>query len=310
MKDKVYIVGAGAIGKALAVMLNECGRQAELIRGSVSNSHEKSETIEVSLNDGRSLKQNVVVSTFNHHQKFEGVVVLANKSFGNAAIADTLQSKIGDSPVVVMQNGLNIEEHFLNDHFRSVYRCVLFSTSQNISENVIRFKPVSPSPIGLVKGTSEDLDEIVSLLDTDYFRFQGVEDIQPIIWRKAIANCVFNSICPLLDVDNGIFHRDENARSLASKIIEECVAIAAASNIILDQADVLKTVLTISRSSDGQLISTLQDIRNKRPTEIDSLNFAILKIAMQLNMGDSVPTTKLLGELTKLKSMCSLSSAN
>jgi 2-dehydropantoate 2-reductase len=50
------------------------------------------------------------------------------------------------------------------------------------------------------------------------------------------------------------------------------------------------------------LISTLQDIKMRRRTEIETLNFSIVNIARQLNKESWVTETKLLGELTKLKS--------
>jgi 2-dehydropantoate 2-reductase len=58
----------------------------------------------------------------------------------------------------------------------------------------------------------------------------------------------------------------------------------------------------ISRSSEGQLISTYQDILSKRKTEIDSLNFAVSEMAEELQIGNRVEKTKLLGEMIRLKS--------
>ncbi len=59
----------------------------------------------------------------------------------------------------------------------------------------------------------------------------------------------------------------------------------------------------ISKLSDGQFISTLQDIRNHRKTEIDTLNFEIVRLVTELNCENLCTETKLLGELTKAKSV-------
>jgi 2-dehydropantoate 2-reductase len=66
-----------------------------------------------------------------------------------------------------------------------------------------------------------------------------------------------------------------------------------------------RKILLVSKSSDGQLISTFQDILNKRQTEIETLNFAIVDIAKKLNKEELGRETKLLGELTRLKSYLS-----
>ena len=302
MTKQVYIIGAGAIGKSLAAFLQARGRDVKLIKATEDDVKEEKASVEVLINDGSLIKQSVLLSSFSMQNEFDGVVVLANKAFGNSRIAEKLQGKIGDSPIVVMQNGLNVEEALLGQGFKNIFRCVLFSTSQSIENGTIRFKPVSPSPIGTVSGDDALLPAIIALLDTPHFQFEAVDDIRPVIWKKVIANCVFNSICPLMEVDNGIFHRDETARSLATEVIDECVNLARAVGITLNAEEVLQTVLRISKSSDGQLISTLQDIRNNRPTEIDSLNFAVANLASKHNLSYLVTRTLLLGQLTKLKS--------
>jgi 2-dehydropantoate 2-reductase len=68
---------------------------------------------------------------------------------------------------------------------------------------------------------------------------------------------------------------------------------------------VIETILQISRASDGQLISTLQDIRNGRETEIDTLNLAFARLAQQLQPPAPATETQLLGELVQLKATLS-----
>jgi 2-dehydropantoate 2-reductase len=128
------------------------------------------------------------------------------------------------------------------------------------------------------------------------------KNIQPVIWKKAIINSVFNSICPLLETDNGVFHRDENVLAIARRVMAECIGIAAMEGISLSPDEVEESLLQISRSSDGQLISTYQDILNKRETEIETLNLEIAAIAKKWNKQNDIRETRLLGELTLLKS--------
>ncbi len=299
--NSIYIVGPGAIGKSLAVFLQREGRRVILLRGSVDGKPPKSESISIALSDGSFVEEKTEVSTISNFNSLDGVVVLTNKSFGNPALAEVLKNRIGNSPLVILQNGLGVEQPFLDNGFRSVYRCVLFVTSQQTGAGQVRFKPVSACPIGVIKGQSEELDHITRLLTTRYFRFLPEATIQPIIWKKAIINCAFNSICPLIGADNGIFHRNAVAFGIAEEVIRECLSIASRKGIVLNEEDVVQNLLTISKMSDGQLISTLQDINNGRPTEIDTLNFEVVRIADGLGMQDLVSRTRLLGELTKLK---------
>lgn len=302
MKNNIYIIGAGAVGKALAVFLKLADKDVFLVRGSVDDGTSHTEEIRVVLNGQTEMSAEIEVSTLSNFTKFDGIIVLTNKSFGNPHLSQALKDKTNDSPIVLLQNGLGIEQPFIDADFPEIYRCVLFVTSQITSENTVSFKPVSVCPIGIIKGGEDNLNRIVGALNNPIFSFKAETDIQVVIWRKAIINSVFNSICPLLEVDNGVFHREEKVLEIAKRVIEECVVIAGEKGIRLETEEVVEKLLFISKSSDGQLISTFQDILNKRPTEIETLNFAIVDIAEKLNKVNLVKETKLLGELTKLKS--------
>ena len=299
---KIFIIGAGAVGKALAVSLNQEGKTVELIRGHLDDGTLYKQGITLQLKGGPTLHAEIAVSTLSTHSQLKGIVVLTNKSFGNKVLSEKLASKIGDSPLVLLQNGLGVEQPFLEKDFPEVYRCVLFMTSQNNGPDTISYKPVTPSPIGMIQQKNTSLNRIVEILDSLNFRFSAEKDIQRIIWKKAIANCVFNSICPLLEVDNGIFHRDKNVLAIAQRVIAECALIANKKGIDLGTSELEDQVLMISRMSDGQFISTLQDINNHRETEIDTLNFEIYRMAQAMNLSHKVKETRLLGELVKLKS--------
>jgi 2-dehydropantoate 2-reductase len=298
----VYIIGAGAVGKVLAVTLSLNNRKVVLLRGSVDHQPSHTERIQVVATNNTMPEADVEVGTLSNYPALDGTIVLTNKSYGNAQLAQALAGRTGNSPLVILQNGLGVEQVFIDHHFPEVYRCVLFVTSQVTNNNTVSFKPVAISPIGTIAGNANKLSAIVELLNTPQFGFRAEPSIQPVIWKKAITNCVFNSVCPLLEIDNGIFHRDEKALALATRVITECVGIAQAKGIGLSVEEVVENLLLISRLSDGQLISTLQDIRHKRPTEIDTLNFAIVEMAESLDKENEVKETRLLGELTRLKS--------
>jgi 2-dehydropantoate 2-reductase len=299
--ETIYIVGAGAIGKVLAVFLKLQQKKVVLIRGSVDHMVSKTQSMRVEIAD-EVFEASIEVTTLANLEKLEGIIVLTNKSFGNEALARALKPKLNGCPIVLMQNGLNIEQSFIDAGFTDIYRCVLFATSQPISDYTLRFQLVATSPIGVIKGSDQNLEHVIAELNSPNFPFKAEMDIQPLIWKKTISNSVFNSVCSLIEVDNGIFHRNEKALTIAKRVIKECVAIAKLSGIILKEEDVVDNLLKISKSSDGQLISTLVDIKNKRKTEIDTFNFAIASIAEKYNQESLAVETNLLGELTKLKS--------
>ena len=73
-------------------------------------------------------------------------------------------------------------------------------------------------------------------------------------------------------------------------------------NVGLSEAEVMKQIMVISTGSK-QLISTLQDIRNGRQTEIESLNLEIARLAASLQPPLYLPQTELLGKMILAKSV-------
>ena len=70
----------------------------------------------------------------------------------------------------------------------------------------------------------------------------------------------------------------------------------------LSEQELMDQLRLISERSAGQVISTLQDLRNGRPTEIAYLNLAIARVAGSLQPPLEVPRTELLGKLISAKS--------
>lgn len=303
----IHIIGAGAIGKALAVFLNHTGKNAVLVRGSVNDGTKEIQDITVEIADGNNLTYPVQTVTLDCINQFDGIVLLTNKAFGNAALASELSKKGIDYPLILLQNGLGVEASFIEHGFKCVYRSVLFATCQGIGENRFRFRPVKESPVGIVKGSDEELKLLVDRMHTALFPFSPSQDIRSIVWEKTIMNTVFNSVCPLLAIDNGIFYRNELAMQVARRLINSCVLIAQKAGIAIQAEKIEDGLLKISRASEGQFISTLQDILHDRPTEIDSLNFELVRVAASLGLQEEAREIQLLGELIQLKSNKNLS---
>lgn len=304
-KSKIYIIGSGAIGKALAVFLQQENKEVILIRGSVDNEPVVKNLITVTTQDGREFNQEITTTTFGNLTGMDGIVLIATKTFANTGIAKKLKRMEGDFSIVLLQNGLNIEKPF--ESFEKMFRCVLFSTSQITSENNVVFKTVTASPIGSIEGESSKLNEVVNQINTPHFGFRSEQNILKYVWEKAIINCAFNSICPLFEVDNGIFHRNTEAMKLAKTIIGESAALANKIDMELDPKEIEEKLLLISERADGQLISTYEDIRKKRRTEIESLNLEIARLADEIGMPGLVTTTSLLGNMIRIKSEIKLS---
>lgn len=301
--QKIYVLGCGAIGMSLTACLANHGRDVVAVRTSKDDVPAKKIPITV-VGDASELKVQVETVSLSKLTDPNGTVVVSAKSYANGRIAEALLNKRFRGPIVILQNGLGVETPFVDANFKEIYRGVLYATAQIISENEVRFRQVDSSPVGSIQVDNNDVEKRVDLLNTPAFQFHSERNLETAIWKKTIVNSVFNSICPLLNTDNGIFHRDQKAFGLAGEIVAECVEVARAGGILLTKSEVMEQVVQISRRSEDVLISTLQDIRNGKETEMESLNLELVRIGNSLKPAVRLERTKLLGELVQAKSRC------
>jgi len=296
----VHVVGCGAVGMALVASLVQEGRCAVAVR--TINAAAPRETVGLRLQDGAD-RRTVSVETvgLSRVDRLDGIVTVTAKAYANRAIAAELRTKAVRGPLVVLQNGVGVETPFLDLHVPEVYRCVLYVTSQTTPDGALRFRAIQSSPIGIIQGTEAGLDSAVRVVSTARLPFHAEREIQREIWKKAIMNAIFNSICPLLETDNGVFARDPEVAQLASDVVTECLVLTDRLGLRLTREDLMDQILQISRTSDGQLISTLQDIRHGRETEIEFLNMAMGRTAAAQQPRIELPKTDLLGRMVLAK---------
>jgi 2-dehydropantoate 2-reductase len=301
-KETIYILGCGAIGFPLAAYLANVGRTVVAVR--TSRKDVAKCTIPVSVHYGANhVRTPVETISLSKLTSLDGTIVITTKSYANKAIAQELKDKAATGPIVIMQNGVGVEKPFLDGNFSPIYRCILYVTSQATSEYDFTFRPVTSSPIGIVNGNESGLKKCVEDLTTDEFPFRTEANIQREIWKKAIINSVFNSICPLLEVDNGVFVRDEEIANLAGEVVRECVTLTDRLKMGLSESELMEQIMLISKGSDGQLISTLQDIRSGRQTEIAFLNLEMARVAASMQPKLHLPRIELLGKMILAKSL-------
>ncbi|HWO40316.1 MAG TPA: ketopantoate reductase C-terminal domain-containing protein [Candidatus Eisenbacteria bacterium] len=302
LEETIFILGCGAIGLPLAAYLVKAGKTVVAVRTSTKDVRKSMVTVTVE-NGANRMSAPVGIVSLSKLSNLEGTIVIAAKSYANEAIAMDLKGKTTRGPLVIMQNGVGVEKPFLDGYFSAVYRCVLYVTSQARSEYDFAFRPITSSPIGIIIGEESGLEKCVEDLTTDGFSFRSERNIQREIWKKAIINSVFNSICPLLDADNGVFARDEEIANLARDVVRECVTLTDRLHTGLSESELMDQIMLISKGSDGQLISTLQDIRIGRQTEMEFLNLEIARVAASMKPRLDLPKTELLGRMILAKSL-------
>ena len=223
---KVFIIGAGAIGIPLAAALAIHGRDVVLVS---ARDGAKRMNFDARVRFGGEAEMvgiRIEQVPLAELRELTGTVVIAIKAHANEAVAAALASRQVRGVLMVMQNGLGVERPFLSCGFDTVLRSVLYVTSQTLPDGAVEFRQIVSCPMGVVAGDAGRLAGCVATLSLPRFTFHEHSHIEAEVWRKTVVNAVFNSICPLLEVDNGVFARDAVALAVARQIVVECVAHA------------------------------------------------------------------------------------
>jgi 2-dehydropantoate 2-reductase len=230
------------------------------------------------------------------------LVVLFTKTFHTDAALEGVKAIIGpETRLLTLQNGLGNDEAVARHADR---------------ERVIAGVSTLPSDLlgpGRVRSHGEGGSKIYPAFGGDTAFAQRVADlltrgglptalepeIQAAIWSKAIFNAAMNTLCALTRRTPGFLGAHDEAKALIRAVVREGVAAANANRVAIAAEPILDlTVVSVTDHADHEA-SMLQDVNAGRPTEVDSINGAIVRAAR--DAGVATPVTETLWRLVKLE---------
>lgn len=149
----------------------------------------------------------------------------------------------------------------------------------------------------------EPLAGLVSLLRESGVPARATMTILTALWAKVLYNCALNGLSTLLEVSYGTLLEHPQARRMMSRIIDEAYRVAAARKIPIEPATAdayCKLLFTrLIPDTAAHHSSMLQDVSAGKPTEIEALNGALVRLGRQA--GISVPMNALVTRLVHAK---------
>ncbi len=124
-------------------------------------------------------------------------------------------------------------------------------------------------------------------------------EIHAAIWSKAIFNAVMNPLCALTLRTPGFLGAHGESRALITAAVNEGVAAAHASGIMIDPDPIHALTETSMTDHADHEASMVQDVKAGRRTEVDAINGAIVEAAR--SVGVAVPVLETLWRLVKLE---------
>jgi len=199
------------------------------------------------------------------------------------AIAATAHAFSGGC-VASVQNGIGNEEA-IAEHVERVIRGTTFPAGKVIAPGHVQWDVKGDTTLGPFEPQPAPREEVERLADACTragMPTHAVADARGPQWRKLIFNAATNPLGALTGLTHGRVCERPDLRALATELVDEGKAVAAAQGIELD-ADPEELIDHAARKDVAydHRASMLQDVEAQRQTEVDFLNGGIVRFGRE-----------------------------
>jgi 2-dehydropantoate 2-reductase len=225
------------------------------------------------------------------------LVILATKATDVADAAARLAGRLPSATVMTVQNGLGAEEIVRAHGERPLVSAVTFMSGVRHSDAHVEYELDTETWLGPFAGTTsfEHAQEIEALLVESGLRARAFPDLRPAQWSKLIFNATVNTVAALTDLPHvGAFARIEEPTDLGllvRDLMDEGKAVAAAAGVELHEDPWEMNVHAVQRGETeaaagayAHVPSMLEDVRSRRPTEVDFITGALVREAARVSV--------------------------
>lgn len=293
---RVLVYGGGAVGLGLASCLLKSKAQVDIIaRKDAVHFLQKNGLVREGI-FGQFKAQPTTFGCFISLDEIQNQVydyiLVCTKSFDSRAAAKDLsehKSIFADkTKIVLSQNGWGNAEAFLPYFNKEViYNARVITGFQRHQPNEVTITVHADAiHIGsLYAGDLSAVEKLSTAINDGDIPCQTVDDIGKDIWAKMLYNCALNPLGAILDVPYGTLAEHESTRIIMNAIAEEVFAVmnrAGYQTHWQSAKDFLEVFYArLVPDTAKHKSSTLQDIVAKKPTEIEALNGAVIKLAKE-----------------------------
>ncbi|HEC81539.1 MAG TPA: 2-dehydropantoate 2-reductase, partial [Thermoplasmatales archaeon] len=218
------------------------------------------------------------------------------------AAAEAVKRVAGEKTLVLsLQNGLgNVEKisSFLGE--RNLIAGVTTEGSLFLKPGEIKYTGRGSTVVGELNGLVTDrIKKVVDEFTAAGFVTRVSRNIKLDIWRKAVVNSSINPVTALFDIKNGEILQHKPLYELVRKVCVESVEVARRNGVEMDEMEMVEKTMEVVRATAENYSSMVQSIRRGKPTEIDSINGYIVRIARK--HGVEVPVNEMLVRMVKIR---------
>ena len=283
---KITIVGPGAIGCLFAGFLAKANEEVWLLDRNPQRAERlKEEGIKIEGLSNISVKINATTNPDEIGRT--DLVIICVKSYDTEEALRSAKQLVGEkTAVMTLQNGIG-NTQIMGD-IVGQDRVIGGITSHGatlLGWGHIRNAGKGETIIGKTDAKAlGQLEDVSAILNKAGFETKISKDIDAIIWSKLIINVGINVLTALTRLNNGRLIEYEGTKDIMRLAVFEAVKIAEAKGIKLIYENPIEKVESVCKATGGNVSSMLQDVLNKKRTEIDFINGAIVKLGQSLDI--------------------------
>jgi len=296
---KITIVGPGAMGLLFGAFLGKSKEDINILdRDSKRTQHIKKQGIKV---EGMSnFHTRINVASNPKEIGTSDLVVICVKSYDTEDAVRGAKELIGaNTQILTLQNGVGnvqvLDEAVGEDR---VIGGVTSHGATMLGWGHVRHAGKGDTIIGKKdKKVLGPIREVSRIFNKVGFNTKISKDINSLIWSKLIINVGINALTALTGLNNGRLLDYDGTKSVMKQLVSEAVKVAKRKRVKLIYDDPLQKVESVSKATAKNVSSMLQDVLNKKKTEIDYINGAIVRQGKNLNI--ATPANEVLTGLIK-----------
>jgi len=304
--ERVCVVGAGAIGSLYAGHLAQVSAVSVLTR---RPEHAAALAQGLRVSGKSDLVAHVRASHEPDALGDAELVIVACKAVDLPRTAERLRGRFPGAAVMTVQNGLGAEDVVGRAGGWPLISAVTFMSGTRRSDRHVEYELDTATWLGPYAATQtpyELVREVEALLIAGGLRAEAMPDLRPSQWSKLIFNAAVNGVAALTDLPHVRAFADEDEPAdlghLLRALIDEGKAVAAAAGIELHEDPWQMNVGAVARGETlegdyAHVPSMLDDVRARRPTEVDWISGALAREGERL--GVPVPLNAAIWRLVK-----------
>lgn len=299
---KTLILGSGAMGCLFGAKLTQAGYDVTLYNRENERMKEiEANGIELHTPSDEVFRVAMRVSyDINDLEDDYDLILILLKSFATETVLTNIKPLIKENTVVLtLQNGVGNLENMQSVLPHAIHGVGgTGSGAVVLGHGKIAHRAVGKTTVGFLDEKHEPkFQKIVKMFSSAGLEAEVSHNVLSVIWSKLLVNVAINSLTGITKLTNGDSVSTPEGEAIARELIKEAVAVARAEGVELHYTNPEDEIIALIREKFSRNESSmLTDVLQKRKTEIEVINGAIITYGKKHNI--RTPYNELMVQLT------------